>query len=390
MSNQKEFVRKQKEELPVVAVCYDFDKTLTKTDMQAQGFIQSLNWEVKDFWDKCNSLSFENGMDDNLAYMYRMVTEAEGKVLFTKKTLLDYGSRIELFPGVESWFDRINEYGREKGVIVEHYIISSGLKEMIEGTSIADKFERIYASSFLYNEKGVAVWPAQAINYTNKTQFLFRISKGMLDLNDQGVNDSIPPEQLRVPFRNMIYIGDSDTDVPCMKLVTSYGGSAIGVYDPGEQQKGKVYKMLSEHRIRFFAPADYSEDTRIDRLIKAMIDKTAAAERLEAMYFENKAETEALLHRQSERQKYRSGLCFLLENSTNYAATHTALHKLSKVEDWSEEDKRRLFEIAVRNSQVWLILTDVDVKAFYKSLLEGYDPSDDDNAAAVAEKLEGK
>ena len=148
--------------------------------------------------------------------------------------------------------------------------------------------------------------------------------------------------------------------------------------------------MLSEHRIRFFAPADYSEDTRIDRLIKAMIDKTAAAERLEAMYFENKAETEALLHRQSERQKYRSGLCFLLENSTNYAATHTALHKLSKVEDWSEEDKRRLFEIAVRNSQVWLILTDVDVKAFYKSLLEGYDPSDDDNAAAVAEKLEGK
>ena len=219
----KEYERRYKESCPVVAICYDFDKTLSPDDMQAQGYIQSVEYDVSEFWQKSNSLATDNGMDQNLAYMYTMKQESEGKVLFTKEKLEEYGASVQLFPGVEQWFERIRKYGREKGVIVEHYIISSGLKEMIEGTSVAKSgvFEKIYASSFYYNEKGVATWPAQVVNYTNKTQFLFRIEKGVLDINDPAVNEPFSPEEMRVPFRNMIYIGDSDTDIPCMKIVNS-------------------------------------------------------------------------------------------------------------------------------------------------------------------------
>ena len=284
-----EWNRKIKERHPVLAICYDFDKTLSPDDMQAQGYIQSLNYDVKDFWEKSNKMAQEHDMDSNLAYMYKMIEEAEGKLVFTKKTLADYGAKIQLFPGVEEWFERIKQYGKECDVIVEHYIISSGLKEMIEGTKIAQKgvFEKIYASSFLFNDRGVAIWPAQVINYTNKTQFLFRIEKGVLDVNDPGINEYFPPEQMRVPFRNMVYIGDSDTDIPCMKLVNSYGGHSIGVYDPDTAQKEKVFKMIKDNRIRYFAPADYTPNSELDKLVKAIISKTAAYETLEKKHVED-------------------------------------------------------------------------------------------------------
>lgn len=283
---EKTFPRKKKGAGPILAICYDFDKTLTPDDMQAQGYIQSVGFDVAKFWEESNLLARANDMDQNLAYMYKMVREAEGQLLFTRKTLGEYGSRVALFPGVAEWFERICAYGREKGVAVEHYIISSGLKEMIEGTRMAKEgaFEKIYASSFYYNERGVAQWPAQVVNYTNKTQFLFRISKGVLDVNDPGVNDSFPPEEIRIPFRNMIYIGDSDTDIPCMKLVTSYGGHSIGVYDPDTGDRRKVQKMMRERRIRFFAPADYSTGKDLDRLVKAIIDRTATNEVLEDIH----------------------------------------------------------------------------------------------------------
>lgn len=158
---------------PILAICYDFDKTLSPEDMQAQGYIQSIEYEVADFWKESNKLASDNDMDQNLAYMYMMRDKSRGKVLFTKETLRQDGGKVRLFPGVSTWFDRINEYGKSKGVIVEHYIISSGLKEMIEGTEVAKEFKKIYASSFYYNDAGEAVWPAQVVNYTNKTQLLF-------------------------------------------------------------------------------------------------------------------------------------------------------------------------------------------------------------------------
>ena len=190
--------RKTKEDRPVLAICYDFDKTLSPDDMQAQGYIQAVyDGDVQTFWNESNALAEKNEMDSNLAYMYKMVHEARGRIICTKKTLADYGAKVTLFPGVEEWFERIRQYGNDHGVIVEHYIISSGLKEMIEGTSIAKAgaFEKIYASSFMFDDRGVAVWPAQAINYTNKTQFLFRIQKGVLDVNDSGVNELLKTQQ---------------------------------------------------------------------------------------------------------------------------------------------------------------------------------------------------
>lgn len=290
--NQKQFVRKTKEDKPVLAICYDFDKTLSPDDMQAQGYIQSVGYNIDDFWKESNQLAQVNDMDQNLAYMYKMIQEAEGTLVFNKKMLHDYGAKVSLFPGVKEWFERIREYGKSKGVIIEHYIISSGLKEMIEGTSVAKQgaFERIYASSFYYNERGIAKWPAQVVNYTNKTQFLFRIEKGVLDINDPGVNDYFAPEDLRIPFRNMVYIGDSDTDVPCMKLVNLYGGHSIGVYNAQTQDKTKVYKMMHDNRIKYYVPADYSESTELDTLVKAIIDKTARNEILEAIHYKHKKE----------------------------------------------------------------------------------------------------
>ncbi len=286
------FTRKTKEDKPVVAICYDFDKTLSPNDMQAQGYIQSVGYDVNDFWKDSNSVAFANDMDQNLAYMYKMVDEARGRFVFNRQALMDYGSKVELFKGVEEWFDRIREYAASKDVIVEHYIISSGLKEMIEGTSIAKKgvFEQIYANSFYYDDRGEVRWPAQVVNYTNKTQFLFRIEKGVLNPNDPMVNDYIPLEDVRVPFRNMIYIGDSDTDVPCMRLVNAYGGHSIGVYNSETGDKTKVYKMMQEDRIRYFAPADYTEGSELDQLVKVIIDRTQANEKLHKIHRQMKNE----------------------------------------------------------------------------------------------------
>lgn len=284
--------RKRKEDRPVLAICYDFDKTLSPDDMQAQGYIQSVGYDVQKFWDESNDLAKANDMDNNLAYMWKMVQESEGRMVFNKEKLAEYGARVKLFDGVEDWFERIRAYGKTRNVIVEHYIISSGLKEMIEGTKMAraGAFEKIYASSFYFNDRGVAKWPAQVINYTSKTQFLFRIEKGVLDINDPGVNAYFSPEEIRVPFRNMVCIGDSDTDIPCMKLVNTYGGHSIGVYDPATQNKKKVYKMMHDKRIRYYAPADYTERSELDLLVKAIIDKTAANEILEDRHFRNIAE----------------------------------------------------------------------------------------------------
>ncbi len=288
------YERKHKENCPVLAICYDFDKTLSPDDMQAQGYIQSVGFDIAQFWKESNELAIQNDMDNNLAYMYKMVREAEGNLILKKDKLAEYGAKVKLFAGVNDWFERIRTYGKEKSVKVEHYIISSGLKEMIEGTEIArhGAFEKIYASSFFYNERGVAIWPAQVINYTNKTQFLFRIEKGVLDINDPGVNEYFAPEDMRVPFRNMVYIGDSDTDIPCMKLVNSYGGHSIGVYNPDTRDKSKVKKMILNKRIKYYVPADYSKDSELDKLVKAIIDKTAAYEILENQYFKNMAEAQ--------------------------------------------------------------------------------------------------
>lgn len=385
--SHKNFEKREKENKPVLAICYDFDNTLSPDNMQAQGYLQKVGYKkADDFWKKSNALAQENEMDQNLAYMYLMKSEAEGTVLFNRETFEKYGSEVTFFPGVEEWFARIREYGAAKGIIVEHYVISSGLKEMIEGTPVAQEFEKIYASSFYYNERGVAVWPAQAVNYTNKTQFLFRIEKGVLDVNDEGVNDYFEPDKVRVPFRNIVYIGDSDTDIPCMKLVNSLGGHAIGVYNAETQDKAKVYKMMREGRIKYFVPADYSEGTEMDTLVKAIIDRTATNEILESTYFKCRAENQKADKESDAEEIAKTDLMIDLENSRSFANTHAVINKLSVYTKWANDQKERLCEIAVGNSQIYFILEDSDIRKFYKKVLRGY-KSETDSFLLVEEAI---
>ena len=366
---EKVFERKTKEDRPVLAICYDFDKTLSPDDMQAQGYIQSVGYEVEYFWTESNGLAESNDMDQNLAYMYTMIQKARGRFIFNRKTLMDYGAKVSLFPGVDTWFKRIREYGETKGVIVEHYIISSGLKEMIEGTKVANEFEKIYASSFYYDENGEAKWPAQVINYTSKTQFLFRIVKGTLDVNDSGVNDYFNPEDIRIPFRNMVYIGDSDTDIPCMKLVNSHSGHSIGVYNPETRDRRKVYKMMEDKRIKYFAPADYTDNSELDKLVKAIIDQTASNEKLMSVHFQCKQEqVDHNMNIDSHEDREKQKLILDLENSNSFKQTHSVISKLKQIKKWTRGEKIQLQEIAKTNNQVSYIIDDDDVADFYKSI----------------------
>lgn len=368
---------------PVLAICYDFDKTLSPDDMQAQGYIQSIGYGVPEFWKESNELASNNDMDQNLAYMYMMASKSRGKRLFTRENLRSDGSKVTLFPGVDTWFDRINRYGEEHGIKVEHYIISSGLKEMIEGTAVADKFEKIYASSFYYDEDGVAVWPAQVVNYTNKTQFLFRIEKGVLDVNDQGVNSYFEPNEYHVPFRNIVYIGDSDTDIPCMKLVNINGGHSIGVYNSETKDKSKVFRMLDENRIKYFVPADYTEGAKLEQLVHKIIDRTASNEILEEVHFDCVAEKVKETKDQSEEEMEKEELIDKLSDSTSFANTHAVIRQLAEIDKWSVPQKNKLLRIALENTQVTYILKDNDLKSFYESVSAGIASEDADGVREI-------
>ena len=269
----------------IVAIMYDFDHTLSDKDMQEYAYIPDISMTSKDFWAKCEEMSNANNMDGILAYMYVMINEARGKVVFTRDTLLKQGKRIKYFDGVENWFERINEYGEKLGMKIEHYIISSGLRKVIEGTSIAKYFKEIYACDFCYDDRGEPYWPSMAVNYTSKTQFLFRINKGVLDVrDDKTLNESQPEKYKRIPFSNMIYIGDGLTDVPCMKLTKSQGGHSIAVY---QETPDKARQMIDAGRVDFMLKADYSENSPMDKAVKGIIDKIKADTSLDELAKDN-------------------------------------------------------------------------------------------------------
>lgn len=266
---------------PKMAICYDFDKTLSPDDMQPFTLIPSFGMKNSEFWEESNKLARDNLMDNNLAWMFQLIQYSKVKRLPIKKEYFrQTGANVPLYKGVDTWFTRMNQYAERKGIQLEHYIISSGLKEIIEGSPIAHFFTRIYASSYLYSTDGVAEWPAQAINYTNKTQFIFRIAKGIFEEYDERVNDSMPENQLRIPYENIVYIGDSATDIPCMRLVKSKGGYSIGVFDPQKDMRKKVYQLYDDGRINLYAPADYSARSAISIYIRKIIDEITIREQL--------------------------------------------------------------------------------------------------------------
>lgn len=267
---------------PIVAIMYDFDKTLCTRDMQEYTFIPSVGMEPHEFWNHTAEVAAQETMDSILTYLYCMVEAARqsGNPL-TRESLVACGKDIEYHPGVEGWFERINRYAEAAGVQVEHYVLSSGLKEIIEGTSIAKYFKRIYACEFLYKD-GQAYWPKMAVNYTNKTQFVYRINKGVLDINnDADLNSSRPDSEKRVFFSNMIYIGDGLTDVPCMKLVKQSGGHSIAIYSHGQYQK--TAPLLKHERVDWMFEADYSEGSDLDQTMKLLLEKLAVYNQLKIL-----------------------------------------------------------------------------------------------------------
>ncbi len=270
---------------PIVALMYDFDRTLSPKDMQEYAFIPGLGMEPAKFWAECTRTAEKYRMDPILSYMYNMLEKSEGRQLVTRSTLRALGAGVKLFDGVTTWFSRVNEYAAGLGLAPEHYIISSGLKEIIEGTPIAHEFKEIYAASFCYNEKGVPFWPAVAVNYTSKTQFLYRINKGILDTTEnRGVNEYMPEDRRRVPFRNMIYFGDGMTDIPSMKLTKVNGGHSVAVYsdDPSEANR-----MLLDGRVDFVVKADYRKGGELERTVFEVIDRIAATSKVLERHFKH-------------------------------------------------------------------------------------------------------
>jgi len=260
-----------------VALVYDFDGTLAPGNMQEFGFVQAIGKDPNEFWNRTYEMAVGNDASTILCYMYLMLQEAKANGISLKRdNFRKFGSMIKLYPGVEEWFSLINQYGKSKGMNIQHYINSSGLKEMVEGTSIAKEFENIYACSFLYDTEGNAYWPAVAVDYTTKTQFLFKINKGIKEVSDnKRVNEFVAKEDRPIPFERMIYFGDGETDVPSMSVVKSQGGHAIAVYgDP--KKKATATKLINANRVDFICKADYSEGREVYDTVCRILNKIRA------------------------------------------------------------------------------------------------------------------
>jgi len=276
-----------------VALIYDFDGTLAPGNMQERDFIPAIGTKTPKFWKEVGEETKKHEADNILIYMKLMLEKARSAaVQVRKENFIDYGKNVELLKGVvdykeedtsyKGWFSRINQYGKDTGIKVEHFIISSGIKEMIEGTAIAKEFKAIYASTYCYDHHGIAIWPAQAINYTTKTQFLFRINKGCLDVSDnKEINKYVPESKRVIPFNRMIYIGDGETDIPCFRLVKDRGGKSIAVFKPSTRgAKEKSKNLVKDGRVNYIAPGDFRDDKIIDRIVKAWIDSISFNEHL--------------------------------------------------------------------------------------------------------------
>ena len=264
---------------PIVALIYDFDGTLSPGNMQEFGFIQAVGKTPKEFWTMSDGLAAGQDASNVLSYMKMMFDEAKDNgITLRRSDFRKFGKDIQLFEGVKEWFSLVNEYGASRGVRIEHYINSSGLKEIIEGSPIASEFKHIFACSYIYNDAGEAVWPGISVDYTAKTQFIFKISKGIFSAHDnKKVNESVAEDKKRIPYPQMIYFGDGETDIPSMKVVTMFGGHSIAVYEPGNtRKKSFAEKLKKQGRVSFTAPADYRPEGRTFQLVCAIIDKIKA------------------------------------------------------------------------------------------------------------------
>jgi len=266
------------------ALVYDFDGTLAPGNLQEHSLLPDvLGVTPAAFWREVWARKKASNADGILVYMRLLLEKAEkAGVAITERLLREHGAKVAFFDGVASWFARIDKYASPRGLALEHDVVSSGNEEMIQGTSIARRFRSVFASRYVY-EGGKAVWPAVAINYTTKTQYLFRINKGVENCwDDESINRWLPMKERPVPFSRMVYLGDGDTDIPAMKTVRQLGGHSIAVFDPSKwSQPGtqrKVYNLIAENRADFVVPADYREGSQLDITVKGILGRIARDE----------------------------------------------------------------------------------------------------------------
>lgn len=267
------------------AIVYDFDGTLAPGNMQEHSLLPDyLGISPAEFWARVGKEKIAADADQILTFLRHLLLRASevGKPI-TREVLREHGARVPFFDGVTTWFDRIDEHARARNLALEHYVISSGNEEMIEGTSIFPKFRRVFASRYFYDAENVARWPAVSINYTTKTQYLFRINKGIDNhWNNEAVNRWQPNDERPLPFSRIIYLGDGDTDIPSMKMVRHQGGHSIAVFDPERwarrELQDNVYNLIAEDRASFVAPADYTDGSQLDITVKGILGRIARDE----------------------------------------------------------------------------------------------------------------
>lgn len=252
-----------------IALIYDFDFTLCSGDAPTFNLFPLYGLD-KTFYDEINGYCKEDNMEGIISLLYYLQKRArqQGKPL-TKEILCNCGKDLSFYPGVDTWFERINNFGKENGFEIEHYLISSGILEIIEGNEIAKKFKKIFASCYHYDENGFADWPLSVVNYTNKTQFIYRINRGILNnVDDKILNGYIPREKRVIPYKNMIYIGDGFTDVPSMKTMNEKKGYAVAVYCEKDETAKKLFES---GRCNCAMQANYEEGSELDTAIKKRI-----------------------------------------------------------------------------------------------------------------------
>lgn len=263
-----------------IALVYDFDGTLSPQPMQEYTLLPKLGITPEEFWGRVQRESAETVSEKMLVYM-RLVLELaqERRIRISRRDFRAMAADIRYFPGVEGWFDRINAYVRERSggkVRVLHYVISAGMKEILEGVSIRRHFRQVYASEYHFNFQGIATFPKVLITDTSKTQYLFRVNKGRENLGES-INEHMPEHERPIPFQNMVYFGDGMTDVPSMALTKKSGGHTIAVYpERHAEDRAVCVRLLEAGRVDFIAPADYRPRSALARQTRLLLDALIA------------------------------------------------------------------------------------------------------------------
>ena len=278
-----------------IALVYDFDGTLSPQPMQEYTVLPKIGVEPGAFWDMVNREARRTESDPMLVYMRHIIEALElARVDVKRQDFAAMARAIEYFPGVPTWFGRMNAYVKRRSrgqVKLAHYLISAGQKEILDGVSIRRHFKRIYASEYHFNHHGVATFPKLLVTDTVKTQFLFRINKGLESLNES-INEHMPESQRPIPFQNIVYMGDGMTDVPSMALTKKSGGHTVAVYNPRKSsQRAVCEKLLNAGRADFIAEADFRAGTKLSRRVELLLDAIVAdiAYRREAFHIRAEA-----------------------------------------------------------------------------------------------------